>query len=152
MTSPPKVNCQRRSSETMKYPSTVVTTKSDCPGRRIVCPSDNYGMCEIRLRSLHYKLTDQNLLREYHKIIHNQQRNGIIERVTKSNRETKLSEGHALLTPPRCYNNNNNNFIHPYTYTHLTHPYTVLCEKTAKQRRFTMCTMGQPTIQRRDDL
>ena len=52
--------------------------------------SDNYGMCETRLRSLHYKLKkDQNLLSEYHKIIHDQQRNGIIERVTKSSSETE---------------------------------------------------------------
>ena len=53
--------------------------------------SNNYGMCETRLRSLHYKLKkDQNLLREYHKIIQDQQRNGIIERVTKSNSDTEF--------------------------------------------------------------
>ena len=53
--------------------------------------SNNYGLCETRLRSLHYKLKkDQNLLSEYHKIIQDQQGNGIIERVTKSNSETEL--------------------------------------------------------------
>ena len=53
--------------------------------------SNNYGMFETRLRSLHYKLKkDQNFLSEYYKIIQDQLRNGIIERVTKSNSETEL--------------------------------------------------------------
>ena len=82
--------------------------------------SNNYGMCETRLRSLHYKLKkDQNLLSEYHKIIEDQQRNGNIERVTKSNCEAELK----------------------VKGTHYS-PTTQLCERTAKQPRFASCTNG----------
>ena len=53
--------------------------------------SNKYEMCETRLRSLHYKLKkDHNLLSEYHKIIQDQQRNGVIERVKKSNSEPEV--------------------------------------------------------------
>ena len=44
-----------------------------------------------RLQSLHYKLTkDHNLLSEYRKIIQHQQRNEIIERMTKLKSETEV--------------------------------------------------------------
>ena len=53
--------------------------------------SNNYGMWETCLQSLHYKLKkDQNLLSKYHKIIQDQQTNGIIERVPKLNSETEV--------------------------------------------------------------
>ena len=60
--------------------------KEDC-----IPLSNNYGMCKTRLQSLHYKLKkDHNLLSEYRKIIQHQQRNGIIERMTKSKSEIEV--------------------------------------------------------------
>lgn len=41
----PKVNCQLRSSETKKHPSTVSTTKLDCRVRRIACPCQTTMEC-----------------------------------------------------------------------------------------------------------
>ena len=60
--------------------------KEDCMPQ-----SNNYGMCEARLRSLHRNLTKEpNLLVEYDKIIQDQLQNGIVERVPKSNSETNF--------------------------------------------------------------
>ena len=48
--------------------------------------SDNYGMCASRLRSLHYKLRKEpELLSEYDRIIQEQQKAGIIEKVSRDN-------------------------------------------------------------------
>ena len=91
--------------------------------------SNNYGMCETRLRSLHYKLKDQNLLSEYHKIIEDQQRNGIIERVTKSNSETELK----------------------VKGTHYS-PHHAVVRKDRETTKVPSCTMVQQRILRRDDL
>ena len=42
--------------------------------------SNNYGMCATRLRSLHSKLKKEpKLLKEYHNIIQDQRKNGIVE-------------------------------------------------------------------------
>ena len=46
--------------------------------------TNNYRMCEIRLQSLHFKLKkDPDLLRDYDKIIQEQEQTGIVERVHK---------------------------------------------------------------------
>lgn len=44
--------------------------------------SSNYGLFKTRLKSLHHKLKNEpNLLRNYHEIIKDQERKGIVERV-----------------------------------------------------------------------
>lgn len=71
--------------------------------------SSNYRMCESRLRSLHHKLKEEpELLREYDKIIQEQLRNNIVEKVPKSsclNEQTEkavhYSPHHAVVRKER---------------------------------------------------
>ncbi|XP_068723357.1 uncharacterized protein [Montipora capricornis] len=63
--------------------------KEDC-----LPSSNNYGMCESRVRSLHQKLKAKpELLREYDKIIQEQEQNGIVEgapvKISESDLEAK---------------------------------------------------------------
>ena len=54
--------------------------------------STNYRLCEIRLRSLHHKLKNEpNLLHDYHEIIKDQERKGIVERVEEPTSATEQS-------------------------------------------------------------
>jgi hypothetical protein len=69
--------------------------KEDC-----LPPSNNYRMCEIRLRSLHYKLKNEsNLLQEYDKIIQGQTRAEIIERVPNLNSTNEHNTKNVYYSP-----------------------------------------------------
>ena len=61
--------------------------KEDCFPR-----TNNYRMCEIRLRSLHFKLKkDPDLLRDYDKIIREREQTGIVERVHKEESSSTIN-------------------------------------------------------------
>ena len=69
--------------------------KEDCLPR-----TNNYRMCETRLRSLHHKLKGEpNLLHEYDKIIQEQARTEIVERVPKLNDANKLNTKGIYYSP-----------------------------------------------------
>ena len=69
--------------------------KEDC-----LPPSDNYRMCEIRLRSLHHKLKNEsNLLQEYDKIIQEQARAEIIEKVPNLNSTNEHNTKNVYYSP-----------------------------------------------------
>ena len=73
--------------------------KGDC-----LPQSNNYGMCVMRLRSLHLKLkSEQNLLKEYDYIIQEQRKNGIVEIVSETEdqtlEESKLSSRRIHYSP-----------------------------------------------------
>ena len=69
--------------------------KEDC-----LPSSNNYGMCESRLRSLHQKLKAKpELLSEYDKIIKEQEQNGIVERAPVKNIESDLEAKRVHYSP-----------------------------------------------------
>ena len=69
--------------------------KEDC-----LPSSNNYGMCESRLRSLHQKLKAKpELLSEYDNIIKEQEQNGIVERAPVKNIENDLEAKRVHYSP-----------------------------------------------------
>lgn len=69
--------------------------KEDC-----LPSSNNYGMCESRLRSLHQKLKAKpELLSEYDKIIKEQEQNGIVKRAPVKNIESDLEAKRVHCSP-----------------------------------------------------
>lgn len=60
----------------------------------------NYRMCETRLRSLHHKLKHEpNLLHEYDKIIQEQTRTEIVEKVPNLNNTNELNKRRVYYSP-----------------------------------------------------
>ena len=69
--------------------------KEDCFPR-----TNNYRMCEIRLRSLHFKLKkDPDLLRDYDKIIREQEQTGIVERVHEEESSSTVNNARIYYSP-----------------------------------------------------
>ena len=69
--------------------------KEDCFPR-----TNNYQMCEIRLRSLHHKLKNEpNLLHKYDKIIQEQARMDVIEKLPKLNDANELNTKRVYYSP-----------------------------------------------------
>ena len=65
--------------------------------------SDNYGMYASGLRSLHYKLRKEpELLSEYDRIIQEQQKAGIIEKVSRDNDGKESRNIKGVRYSPRC--------------------------------------------------
>ena len=72
--------------------------KEDC-----LPASNNYGTCESRLRSLHQKMKAKpELLREYDKIIQEQEQNGIVEGAPVKNSESDLYAKTVHYSPHRA--------------------------------------------------
>ena len=62
--------------------------------------SSNYRLCEMRLKTLHYKLKNEsNLLSDYHQIIKDQEIKGVVERVDESNNPSSQSQTRVHYSP-----------------------------------------------------
>ena len=62
--------------------------------------SNNYRLCETRLKTLHYKLKNEsNLLSDYHQITKDREIKGVVERVDESNNPSSQSQTRVQSIP-----------------------------------------------------